>query len=329
MLAVVLGVGAVAAAGGAGAAPLADIEVQALDPCVPGTCVAVLTYRPAEGDVATLEVDWDHAGEPEAVLEPDLSLPCAGPPLPVDELEDALPVDPPSCVVTSPPFATGGDHAIAVRLTGADGSQSFWTDSVFVDAFEPEDDGQDDEDDGDARAAPRGGAGLCPPVDPGVHCGPGKSRQTAGGDGQSKASHRGWPKITGIFWMVEGDGGHAAKGSKLNDELLGHHGSDTLAGGPGRDVIWGDWESQGNGAGQRDRLDGGPGDDFIYGSHGTNVIRTGPGRDVVRVHWGRGSIACGSPKTIVYISHKARPRYKLRGCKRVSYKTDRQVHGGR
>jgi Ca2+-binding RTX toxin-like protein len=28
----------------------------------------------------------------------------------------------------------------------------------------------------------------------------------------------------------------------VNDELLGHHGSDTLSGSGGHDILWGDWD---------------------------------------------------------------------------------------
>src|SRR3954470_16207603 len=72
---------------------------------------------------------------------------------------------------------------------------------------------------------------------PGVFCKPGHGRHTAGGNG--KVSHAGWPHVTGIYWSVQ-FGGHSDDGPVRNDELLGLHGDDTLDGGPGRDILWGD-----------------------------------------------------------------------------------------
>src|SRR3954454_6616311 len=81
----------------------------------------------------------------------------------------------------------------------------------------------------------------CAPAEPGVQCGEGNGRQTPGGSGTGKVSHAGWPKITGILWSVQASGGtHRREGTEDNDELLGHHGNDTVIGGPGKDVLWGD-----------------------------------------------------------------------------------------
>ena len=35
-------------------------------------------------------------------------------------------------------------------------------------------------------------------------------------------------------------------GGPLNDELLGHHGSDRLSGKGGHDILWGDWDPKNN-----------------------------------------------------------------------------------
>src|SRR5215207_9699535 len=92
------------------------------------------------------------------------------------------------------------------------------------------------------RSRPRGErapAGLCPPVKPGEHCGPGNGRRTGGGG--DKVSHKGWPAVTGVFFIVQRRGGrHSFTGTKLNDEILGYDGHDTLAGGRGKDILWGD-----------------------------------------------------------------------------------------
>jgi hypothetical protein len=107
----------------------------------------------------------------------------------------------------------------------------------------------------------------------------------------------------------------------VHNELLGGHGDDTIHAGPTGDVIWGDYKPRGQPTTQVDHLYGGPGADFIYAGHGANSIYTGGGRDTVHAHFGRGEIHCGSPGTVVYLSHRSRPRYKLFGCPHVSYRT--------
>src|SRR5262245_25127375 len=64
----------------------------------------------------------------------------------------------------------------------------------------------------------------------GEQCGEGNGRQTPGGAGTGNVSHAGWPKITGILWKVLDSGDHQRAGTEDNDELLGHHGDDTLDG---------------------------------------------------------------------------------------------------
>lgn len=108
-----------------------------------------------------------------------------------------------------------------------------------------------------------------------------------------------------------------------HNELLGHHGHDTIHAGPWGDVIWGDHKASGQPATQHDRLHGGRGRDFIYGSHGWNTIKAGAGKDFVKTHWGRGIIDCGPGRDRLYISHRARPHYKIRNCERISHKTRR------
>src|SRR6476469_2848285 len=127
----------------------------------------------------------------------------------------------------------------------------------------------------------------------GVQCAPGDGRHTAGG-GQ-KTSHIGGPRVTGIPWIVRPSlRGRSDHGTELNDELLGSHGGDWISGGPGADILWGDQLAVGNDSWQRDLLDGGAGDDWIYSSHGRNGIRGGAGNDHIWGHFGRGTIDCGS-----------------------------------
>ena len=82
----------------------------------------------------------------------------------------------------------------------------------------------------------------CGPNKQGEQCGEGNGRQTPGGGDTGKVSHKGWPKITGILWKVLDSRDHERTGTEDNDELLGHHGDDTMYGLEGKDVLWGDWE---------------------------------------------------------------------------------------
>jgi len=161
-------------------------------------------------------------------------------------------------------------------------------------------------------AGAQSAADLCAAAKPGTQCQPGNNRQTAGGG--DKASHDGWPAISGVFWKVL-DGSHGFAGGPLSDELLGHHGDDVIHGGPGADVIWGDWDPVGNGPGQRDRLTGGAGDDWIYSSHGTNTIRAGSGNDVVWAFYGRGTVDCGPGNDTIRIRNSN--RYRFRNCEKT------------
>jgi hypothetical protein len=140
---------------------------------------------------------------------------------------------------------------------------------------------------------------------------------------RANTSHAGWPSINGALIMhkLDQSGPIYAPFPWLHNELLGGHGNDMIHGGDAGDVIWGDYKPSGQPVTQVDVLQGGAGRDFIYASHGQNTIDTGGGADVVHAHFGRGSITCHSPATIVYLSHRSRPGYQLRGCSHISYKT--------
>jgi hypothetical protein len=149
---------------------------------------------------------------------------------------------------------------------------------------------------------------------PGVRCQPGHGRRTSGGG--HKVSHRGWPAVTGILWIVvPSTEGKADGGTGRNDELLGSHGNDRISGGPARDILWGDQLPTGNNGWQHDVLDGGAGNDWIYSSHGRNDIFAGAGNDHVWGHFGHGTIDCGSGYDVVHVKHH--PTYRLRGCEKV------------
>ena len=90
-------------------------------------------------------------------------------------------------------------------------------------------------------------------------------------------------------------------GGPLNDELLGHHGSDRIAGAGGHDILWGDWDPRDNNGRQRDVLSGGAGNDWLYPSHGRSVVRGGAGNDRVWAFYGSGTIDCGPGRDTIRI----------------------------
>lgn len=164
-------------------------------------------------------------------------------------------------------------------------------------------------------------AQLCRPAEPGVNCGPGNNRRAPGGG--DKVPHddgagRRWPALSGILWQVlDAPGNHAQDGGAANDELLGHHGSDRLAGRGGHDIIWGDWDPKGNTTKQRDALYGGPGNDWLYPSHGRSVVYGGPGTDYVWAFYGKGTIDCGPGRDTARV--RMNGAFKLRDCEIVKH----------
>lgn len=159
---------------------------------------------------------------------------------------------------------------------------------------------------------------ACGPRRAGEQCGPGNGRQTSGGG--EKVSHAGWPAITGILWKVIDDGrsSHARDGGAASDELLGHHGDDTVTGGVGSDVLWGDWDPRNNNESQHDVLRGGSGNDWLYSSHGTNALSGGPGTDHIWAYYGHGVIDCGSGDHDVARIRLGAP-YKVRNCETIGH----------
>jgi hypothetical protein len=137
-----------------------------------------------------------------------------------------------------------------------------------------------------------------------------------------KASHKDWPKIDGKVVIHKHDQQRPMRGLRhRHNELLGGHGDDTITAGDVGDVMWGDYKPSGQPTTQRDVLTGGPGKDHIYASHGTNMIVTNGGADRVHAHFGRGTITCTTKQPLVYLSHRSKPRYKLRGCTRITFRS--------
>jgi hypothetical protein len=187
-----------------------------------------------------------------------------------------------------------------------------------------------------ALAAPAAGlaqsnADLCAGTEPGVNCGPGNDRRSEGSGGE-KVPHddglnnnkgqratRVWPGVDGILWMVVEDDeqDRFKRAGSLNDELLGHHGSDTLLGSGGHDVIWGDWDPVRNNTRQRDVIDGGAGNDWLYPSHGRSIVKGGPGTDYVWAYYGKGTIDCGPGIDTARI--RTNGAFRTRNCERIRH----------
>jgi hypothetical protein len=156
---------------------------------------------------------------------------------------------------------------------------------------------------------------VCGAPKQGEHCGPGLGRHTAGGG--DKVSHKGWPRVTGIFWIVNDSRDHKRIGGPDNDELLGHHGSDRIEGGDGNDVLWGDWDPNNNTTRQHDILYGDAGNDWIYPSHGSTTVKGGPGNDHVWAFYGRGVIDCGPGKDTARV-HLNGP-FRVHNCETINH----------
>jgi RTX calcium-binding nonapeptide repeat (4 copies) len=141
------------------------------------------------------------------------------------------------------------------------------------------------------------------------------------------ASHAGWPADE-CLKMDKGSAGHSHTLVGLEDVhnyLLGGYGNDTIYGGDDGDVIWGDYQPEGQPESQRDYIHGGAGNDWIYSSHGYNEIWTGAGDDHLALVYGRGVVYCNGPGlktfvmrylpqnrpwTLVGCAHKALVRYR-------------------
>ena len=149
----------------------------------------------------------------------------------------------------------------------------------------------------------------------------------APGDGCSNcANHKYWPTVDGVFKKAAA-GAVTYTGTERSDELLGHHGSDTLRGKGASDILWGDWDPKGQPSTQRDVMYGGDGTDFIYGSHGRNTVYAGAGNDVISVHYGRGIVDCGPGRDIYHVARSRRSGYRFRNCEKVEYRPE-SVRGG-
>jgi Ca2+-binding RTX toxin-like protein len=85
--------------------------------------------------------------------------------------------------------------------------------------------------------------------------------------------------------------GAVKHGGPKDDTPLGWSGPDSLFGGAGDDVLWGNHAIEDSTA--RDILFGGLGDDTVFCSPGSNVISGGPGDDVLNGGAGRSRVTGG------------------------------------
>ena len=311
------------------AAPSADFQLSIPRACYAGECSGYAYYNASRlPHQITFEVDWEHTGAPEAGFVADSTLVCGpvyqtpppAPPLPGYTPPPPTPylVDEVDCEAQSPVFRQAGTSTVAVRITDADGTQSYASRPLQVLPLSKQQLATRRPSRGGSEIdTGRGGGGfaLCNNTPPNIKCQPGGGRQTPGGG--ALVSHKGWPRITGVFWQVTDSTGRKKTGGVDNDELLGHHGSDQLYGAGGKDVLWGDWDPQNNNTRQKDVLRGGAGNDFIYPSHGTTRAYGGPGNDYIWAFYGKGTIDCGSGFDTVRV--RMNGAFKLRNCEKVGH----------
>jgi len=282
----------------------APFAVSAPDPCYVGCRASVSADVSVLGTPTRFDVVWDAPADRSVLLGPVAAMVCD--PVVFDLVS--------SCQVHSPPYGAAGTYTVTVRMSDELTGVLATTRSQTVTVLGPSTP-EPASTPGKGGATDITGAALCARVPASVTCRPGDGARTPGGG--DKVSHKGWPRITGIFWKVSDNIGRRKTGGPANDELLGHHGSDRLEGGPGRDVIWGDWDALDNNTWQRDVLIGGLGHDRIYPSHGTTLVKAGRGNDYIWAYYGKGIIDCGRGYDTVRV--RLSGAFKLRSCERIGH----------
>jgi hypothetical protein len=144
----------------------------------------------------------------------------------------------------------------------------------------------------------------------------------AAGAATAMTSHAGWPPDEHLV-MDRGAAGisHVLSGvNGRHNYLLGGYGNDTIYGGDSGDVIWGDYHPSGWPARQTAVIHAGNGKNIIYANDTLNYVWTGSNPNtVVHAHENSGVIHCQNPHQVLFTSHHALPRYKLDGCRRISF----------
>ncbi|MEA2208541.1 MAG: hypothetical protein QOF54_1018 [Solirubrobacteraceae bacterium] len=134
-------------------------------------------------------------------------------------------------------------------------------------------------------------------------------------------SHAGWPPDEHLV-MDKGPAGRSHTLAGVNGRhnyLLGGYGNDTIYGGDAGDVIWADYHPSGEST-QTAVIRAGNGKNYIYANDTYNYVWTGTNPlTVVHAHENSGAIHCENPRQVVYTSHHALPRYKLHGCRHISF----------
>jgi hypothetical protein len=132
------------------------------------------------------------------------------------------------------------------------------------------------------------------------------------------ADHEGWPQDQ-CLKMDKGPIGlsHTLVGlERVHNWLLGGYGNDTIYAGDAGDVIWGDYQPEGQQESEHDYIHGGAGEDWIYSSHGYSEIWTGAGNDHLALVYGHGVVFCDGSglKTFVMRYLPQNRPWKLIGC---------------
>jgi hypothetical protein len=142
------------------------------------------------------------------------------------------------------------------------------------------------------------------------------------GAATAMTSHAGWPPDEHLV-MDRGPAGQQNVLTGVNGKhnyLLGGYGDDTIYGGDSGDVIWGDYHPSGWPKRQTAIIHAGNGKNIIYANDTVNYVWTGTNpATVVHAHENSGVIHCENPHQVLFTSHHALPRYKLDGCKRISF----------
>jgi hypothetical protein len=108
----------------------------------------------------------------------------------------------------------------------------------------------------------------------------------------------------------------------VHNWLLGGYGNDTMIGGDKGDVIWADYQPEGQPPWQRAIIHAGNGRNVIYANDTVNYVWTGTNpRTVVHAHVSgiSGVIHCQSPGIVVFLSTVSERHFQLDGCRHISH----------